>query len=74
MSSEIDLFSLSSTYVVLEANGDATPIAVSDRFFENLERKFGATEYASVVCTWAARNMAYCQSPYTNFNVIYYSR
>lgn len=32
---------LSSTYVVLGDNGDATPIAVSDRFFEDLESKFG---------------------------------
>lgn len=41
MIGEIDLFSLSSTYVVLGDNGDATPISVSDRFFEDLEYKFG---------------------------------
>lgn len=41
MSGEIDRFSLSSTYVVLEDNGDAIPVAVSDRFFEQLESKFG---------------------------------
>ncbi len=41
MIGEIDLFSLSSTYVVLGDNGDATPISVSDRFFEDLESKFG---------------------------------
>jgi mannose-6-phosphate isomerase-like protein (cupin superfamily) len=41
MIGEIDLFSLSSTYVVLEDNGNAIPIAVSDRFFEDLESKFG---------------------------------
>ncbi len=41
MSGEIDRFSLSSTYVVLEDNGDAIPVAVSDRFFEDLESKFG---------------------------------
>ena len=41
MRGEIDRFSLSSTYVVLEDNGDAIPVAVSDRFFEQLESKFG---------------------------------
>ncbi|HEY9831529.1 MAG TPA: hypothetical protein V6D26_13175 [Stenomitos sp.] len=41
MSGEIDRFSLSSTYVVLEDNGDAIPVAVSDCFFEQLESKFG---------------------------------
>ena len=41
MSGEIDRFSLSSTYVVLEDNGDAIPVAVSDRFFEDLESQFG---------------------------------
>ena len=41
MSGEIDLFSLSSTYVVLGDNGDAIPVRVSDRFFEDLESKFG---------------------------------
>jgi mannose-6-phosphate isomerase-like protein (cupin superfamily) len=41
MSGEIDRFSLSSTYVVLGDNGDAIPVAVSDRFFEQLESKFG---------------------------------
>jgi quercetin dioxygenase-like cupin family protein len=41
MIGEIDLFSLSSTYVVLGDNGDAIPVAVSDRFFEQLESKAG---------------------------------
>lgn len=41
MTSKIDQFGISSTYVVLGDNGDATPISVSDRFFEDLERKFG---------------------------------
>jgi len=41
MIGEIDLFSLSSTYVVLGDNGDAIPVAVSDRFFEDLESKVG---------------------------------
>jgi uncharacterized protein YjlB len=41
MIGEIDLFSLSSTYVVLGDNGDAIPVTVSDHFFEDLESKFG---------------------------------
>ena len=41
MSGEIDLFSLSSTYIVLGDKGDAIPVAVSDRFFEDIERQFG---------------------------------
>jgi quercetin dioxygenase-like cupin family protein len=41
MTGKIAPFSLSSTYVVLGDNGDATPIAVSDRFFEQLESKVG---------------------------------
>ncbi len=41
MTSQIDSLNFSSTYVVLEANGDATPIAVSDRFFADLETQFG---------------------------------
>jgi uncharacterized cupin superfamily protein len=41
MTREIDHFSLSSTYVVLGDDGEATPMAVSDRFFEDLEHKFG---------------------------------
>lgn len=41
MTGKIAPFSLSSTYVVLGNNDDATPIAVSDRFFEDLESKFG---------------------------------
>lgn len=41
MTRESDFFSLSSTYVVLGDNGKATPIAVSDRFFADLESKFG---------------------------------
>ncbi|MBW4619001.1 MAG: cupin domain-containing protein [Cyanosarcina radialis HA8281-LM2] len=41
MTSEIDLFSLNSTYVVLGDNGDAMPVTVGDRFFADLETKFG---------------------------------
>lgn len=41
MTDEINPFSLSSTYVVLGDNGNATPIAVSDRFFADLADKFG---------------------------------
>ncbi|NJP09082.1 MAG: cupin domain-containing protein [Leptolyngbyaceae cyanobacterium RU_5_1] len=41
MTREINLFNLSSTYVVLEDNGNAIPVPVSDRFYENLERQFG---------------------------------
>lgn len=41
MTSSIDPFSISSTYVVLGDNGNAIPVAVSDRFFEDLESKFG---------------------------------
>ena len=40
MTGEVDFFRISSTYVVLGDNGDAIPIAVSDRFFEDLESKF----------------------------------
>jgi uncharacterized cupin superfamily protein len=39
--SDLSSFNLSSTYVVLAENGDAIPIVVSDRFYENLEQKFG---------------------------------
>lgn len=38
---EIKPLSISSTYVVLDDNGDALPIAVSDRVFEDLASKFG---------------------------------
>lgn len=41
MTQAIDRFHLSSTYVVLGNKGDATPIAVSDRFFKDLEQQFG---------------------------------
>lgn len=41
MTREIEFLNLSSTYVVLGDNGDATPINVSDRFFAELESKFG---------------------------------
>ncbi|MEO1401625.1 MAG: WxcM-like domain-containing protein [Cyanobacteria bacterium J06635_1] len=41
MTSEPDPFSLRSTYVVLGDNGDAIPLTVSDRFFEDLKHKFG---------------------------------
>jgi mannose-6-phosphate isomerase-like protein (cupin superfamily) len=32
---------VSSTFVVLEENGNAIPIAVSDRFYQDLEQQFG---------------------------------
>lgn len=41
MTHENDRFNLNSTYVVLAENGDAIPIAVSDRFYEDLQDKFG---------------------------------
>jgi len=41
MSDEIKSFSLKSTYVVLEENGNVVPIAVSDRFYEDLAQQFG---------------------------------
>lgn len=41
MTNEIDSFNLSSTYVVLGEEGDAIPIAVSDRFYEDLKHQFG---------------------------------
>ena len=41
MNGESDRFNLTSTYVVLGNNGDAIPVAVGDRFFEQLESKFG---------------------------------
>lgn len=41
MTGEVDFFSISSTYVVLGDNGDAIPVAVSDRAKEDLESKFG---------------------------------
>jgi uncharacterized cupin superfamily protein len=41
MISKMTPLSVKSSYVVLEDNGDATPIAVSDRFYEDLEHQFG---------------------------------
>jgi hypothetical protein len=41
MTREIDRFSLSSTYVVLGDNGEASSIAASDRFFADIKSKFG---------------------------------
>ena len=41
MISKTDSFCLDSTYVVLGDNGDAIPVRVSDRFFEDLEHQFG---------------------------------
>ena len=32
---------INSTFVVLAENGDAIPVAVSDRFYANLEHQFG---------------------------------
>lgn len=41
MADERAVFNLDSTFVVLEEQGEATPIAVSDRFFADLETQFG---------------------------------
>ncbi|MDX2215013.1 MAG: hypothetical protein SFY66_17120 [Oculatellaceae cyanobacterium bins.114] len=41
MVSNISLFNINSTYTVVDENGDATPVAVSDRFYQDLERQFG---------------------------------
>lgn len=41
MIGEINCFNLSSTYAVLENDGGVLPIAVSDRFFEDLKDQFG---------------------------------
>jgi hypothetical protein len=41
MTSRIDCFNLSSTYLVLEDDGKSIPVAVNDRFFADLERDFG---------------------------------
>ena len=41
MTNETDCFNLSSTYAVLSDDGGVIPIAVSDRFFEDLEDRFG---------------------------------
>jgi uncharacterized cupin superfamily protein len=35
------LFSISSTYVVMNENGSAIPVPVSATFFEDLEQQFG---------------------------------
>lgn len=40
MSNEV-VQNINSTFVVLEDTGNATPIAVSDRFYEKLEQQFG---------------------------------
>ncbi len=37
----VNLFNLSSNFVVLEENGKATRVTVGDRFFEALEQQFG---------------------------------
>ncbi|MBE9182103.1 cupin domain-containing protein [Oculatella sp. LEGE 06141] len=41
MTRNVTPLNINSTYVVLENDGDATPIPVSDRFFEDLEHQFG---------------------------------
>lgn len=41
MTSKPDSFHFSSTYVVLEDNGDTIPVTVSDRFYQDLEHQFG---------------------------------
>lgn len=39
--SELSVFNVSSTFVVLEENSNAIPVAVSDRFYQDLEQQFG---------------------------------
>ncbi|HEY9630035.1 MAG TPA: WxcM-like domain-containing protein [Coleofasciculaceae cyanobacterium] len=41
MTHEKNVFNLTSTYVVLGDQGEAIPVAVGDRFYEDLEQKFG---------------------------------
>jgi len=41
MTSEIDQFAISSTYIVLGEDGDTISIPVSDHFSADLENKFG---------------------------------
>jgi mannose-6-phosphate isomerase-like protein (cupin superfamily) len=41
MTQEIHLSNITSTFVVLEDDGAATPIAYSDRFYADLEHQFG---------------------------------
>lgn len=41
MPCDSNCFNLESTYVVLEENGDAIPVEVSDRFYVDLAAKFG---------------------------------
>ncbi|WOD39918.1 hypothetical protein [Nodosilinea sp. E11] len=36
-----NLFSINSTYVVMDENGSAIPVPVNATFFEDLERQFG---------------------------------
>lgn len=41
MVGETECFNLKSTYVVLGEEGNASPVAVSDRFYEDLASQFG---------------------------------
>lgn len=41
MTGEMSPSSIASMFVVLDDSGEATPIAYRDRFYEDLERKFG---------------------------------
>lgn len=41
MTQEIHPSNITSTFVVLEDDGEATPIAYSDRFYADLEHQFG---------------------------------
>lgn len=41
MSTNLQLFNVSSTYIVMDSDGSAIPIPVSNTFFEDLDRQFG---------------------------------
>ncbi|WP_193197962.1 cupin domain-containing protein [Nostoc sp. MG11] len=41
MTSKLAQFTIGSTYLVLGEDGDTIPIPVSDRFFAEMENKFG---------------------------------
>lgn len=44
MASENDRFNLESTFVVFGSNGDATPVPVTETFFDDLTKQFGDFE------------------------------
>lgn len=41
MPSEIKPLNINSTYVVMDSGGNATPVSVTDTFYEELNRNFG---------------------------------